>query len=94
MKLWKENKISQQWEMDNKEIAKRWVDYEKERLAKLCPLDLKYLLTGRNLVFFISSKEGLNSTWEWDLKKGSVEGSEDMLEILDIVDEMLKGDKK
>ena len=80
MKLWKENKLSEEWELSNKEIAKRFLDSEfnvEDSSTEIC------------LVQFISDKHGLNSSWEWD-KKGSIEGSQDMLDILKTIDEETK----
>lgn len=85
MKLWKENNINQKWELDNKEIANRFIvsKYFKDRYEL-------YRGTEHALVWFIGAKDGLNSTWEWDNKKGSVDGSKDMLQILDLIDEKCK----
>jgi hypothetical protein len=90
MKLWKANRLDQEWELNNEEIAKRWVKYEKARFENLNPSPpLTHFLTGTNLVYFISSKDGLNSSWDWDQCKGSIQGSKDMLEILDIANKKL-----
>ena len=77
MKLWKENKISQEWELSNQEIAKQFL---KSRYY-----DFPNRSIDMSLVNFISSKDGLNSSWDWDSKKGSIDGSKDMIEILDII---------
>ena len=81
MKLWKENMLSQEWELDNNEIAKQFLnsDFYKDRYEK-------YGDTSRALVIFITDKSGLHSSWEWDEKKGSINGSKDMLNILDIIE--------
>ncbi len=77
MKLWKGNRISQEWELSNKEIAKQFLKSKYARSEHF---------TATDLVLFISSKDGLNSSWDWEQTKGSIEGSKDMLEILDIID--------
>lgn len=80
MKLWKENKVDKEWELSNKEIAEKFI------LSKYS--DYQYI--GNALVDFISSSDGLNSIWEWDKTKGSIQGSKDMLEIIDIISERLQ----
>lgn len=81
MKLWKENKVAQEYEMDNAEIANRFMQsqyyFEDEYV--------QYYGIGRALAFFISAKDGLNSIWEWDKNKGSIEGSPDVLAIIALV---------
>lgn len=83
MKLWKENRLDQEWVLSAEEVAKRFMEsgYAKEYL--------NYGGVAMALVYFITSKDGLNSTWEWDEKKGSIEGSPDMLAILEIVEPKL-----
>jgi hypothetical protein len=80
MKLWKNNRLDAEWELDNKEIAKRFLESSYNNSEN-------YNLV-RGLVEFISDKDGLSSSWEWDKKKGSVEGNKDMLEILDIIEKV------
>ncbi len=77
MKLWKENKINQEWKLSNKEIAKQFLKSKYARSEHF---------TATDLVLFISSNDGLNSVWDWERNKGSVNGSKDILEILDIID--------
>jgi hypothetical protein len=87
VKLWKENRLNQEWELSNKEIAEKFMasDFYKNRYEK-------YNSTDRALIWFISDKDGLNSTWEFDEKKGSIDGSPDVLEILDIIDEAMNNE--
>lgn len=79
MKLWKENKINNMYQLENKEIAKQFIRsiYGKH--------PYEYGGISSSLVFFITSKVGLNSSYEWKYKKGSIEGSKDILEIIKIV---------
>lgn len=79
MKLWKENKVNQEYELSNKEVAKRFLGsiYGKK------PYEFGGI--GMALIWFISQPEGLNSSHDWDEKKGSIDGSKDILEIIDIV---------
>lgn len=86
MKLWRENKVRNEYELSNVEIARRFiVEYD---------VDLrKEIGLGRALCDFISSKTGLNSVWEWEQSKGSIDGSKDMLEILRMIDEKLVANK-
>lgn len=79
MKLWKENRLDQEHELANKEIAKQFLGsiYGKK------PYEFGGIATA--LVYFIGDKTGLNSSWEWNEEKGSINGSKDMLEIIDIV---------
>lgn len=79
MKLWKGNRTDQEYELANKEVAKQFLGsiYGKK------PYEFGGIAEA--LVLFISDKTGLNSTWEWNQEKGSVNGSKDMLEIIDIV---------
>jgi len=58
MKLWKENKLNQEWEMSFEKIIeefKRW-DFTYE-LRDLQPIDLR-------LRIFLTDKKGLNSAFE------------------------------
>lgn len=84
MRFWKENRINQEWSIDNKKIAERFIasKFYKEREA--------YRGTAQALVFFITDKEGLNSSYEWEDKRGSIDGSKDIIEILDIIDEKVR----
>jgi len=85
MKLWKENKNDKQWELDNREIAKQFLK------SKYAELDyLNYYGIGRALTSFICASDGLNSVWDWDEKKGSIDGSPDVLEIIKICREAMK----
>lgn len=85
MKLWKGNRLNGEWELSNKEIATKFLksSYYKKRYDQ-------YRGTVNALVFFITAKDGLDSTWEYDDKKGSVDGSKDMLEILDIIEKKME----
>jgi len=76
MKLWKENRINQEWELSNKEIAHKFL---------LSKYSLR-MYREKALVEFITAKDGLNSVWDWNKEKGSIMGSKDMLEILDIIE--------
>lgn len=80
MKLWKGNRLDAVYELSNKEIATRFLN-SKYYSEEIC--------IERALVDFITSKDGLNSTWEWDKKKSSITGSSDILEILDLIGEVL-----
>ncbi len=75
MKLYKENKVNQEWELSNQEIAKRFIESE---------FNIGFNIE-RNLVIFLTDKDGLNSVWDWDEKKGSIHGSKDVLEIIDVI---------
>jgi hypothetical protein len=77
MKLWKSNRLDQEWEMTNEEIAQKFME---SGYAKTC---WEFGGLRMALVSFIASKDGLNSTWEWNEKRGSIEGSPDFLDILD-----------
>jgi hypothetical protein len=81
MKLWKGNRIDAEYELSNVEIAEKFIasEYFKKKYEL-------YGSTDKALVWFIGAKDGLNSTWEWDEKKGSIDGSIDVLEILNIID--------
>lgn len=79
MKLWKQNRLDKEHEISNDEIAKRFLE---SPYAKADGRNLGY-----RLIFFITSKDGLNSTWEWDENKGSINGSSDMIKILEIIKE-------
>ena len=81
MKLWKGNRVDAEYELSNKEIAEMFL---KSKFAQVSDY------TDRGFLDFLTSPDGLNSTWEFDKKKGSIDGSKDMLEILDIID---KADK-
>ena len=76
MKLWKDNKLDQEYDKPNVDIAKEFMASEFYNPKE--PI-------GYNLVFFVSAKNGLSSTWEWEEEKGSVCGSPDMLEIIELV---------
>ena len=78
MKLWKENRTDKPWEPSNKEIAKQFKESQFSEYNNS---------TEFNLINFISDPEGLDSIWEWDKKKGSIQGSPDILEILKIIEE-------
>jgi len=79
MKLWKENRIDQEYELANEEIAKQFLGsiYGKK------PYEFGGIATA--LILFISKPDGLNSSHDWDEKKGSIDGSKDILKIIDIV---------
>ena len=79
MKLWKQNRLDKEFELPNSEIAKQF-------LASTFPK--RYYSIRDALVYFITSPDGLNSSWEWDEKRGSVDGSKDMIKILEIIKEI------
>jgi len=83
VKLWKGNRTDAEYELSNKKLAERFVksDYFENAYKNTGNF-------GRALVEFISNKNGLDSSWEWDEKKGSIDGSKDMLEILDIIEQV------
>lgn len=83
MKLWKDNRLDQAYERPNREIANEFLasDYYKSRHER-------GLFIEQALVLFITGKDGLSSTWEWDERKGSINGSPDMLEILKMVESL------
>lgn len=83
MKMWKGNKTDREWELSNEEIAKRFLASEYAENENRRGTDM-------NLVLFIANKDGLHSTWEWDEAKGSITGSPDMLQILDLIREAQK----
>lgn len=85
MKLWKGNKIDGEWELSNKEIVNKFLESRYGTLKYLRCFTIE-----RALVYFISAKDGLNSGWEYERKKGSINGSKDMLEMLDLIDEAKK----
>jgi len=76
MKLWKENKVNKNWSVSNTEIAKLFLKSEYGKNP------YEHGGKARALVYFITAKDGLNSTFEFDEKKGSIDGSRDILEIL------------
>lgn len=84
MKLWRGNRVNQEWELSNEEIAHRFVQAAGD--------DLKFCSNiPRSLANFIIGPEDkgcLNSTWEYDEKKGSIDGSPDMLEIIDLIEKV------
>lgn len=83
MKMWRENRRDGEWELSNQEIA--------EQFIKSKFYNLEYNLSfDRQLVNFICDEQGLNSVWDWDKKKGSIDGSKDILEILDIFYKLTK----
>ncbi len=57
MKLWKENKISKEYELDNESILKQFSTSPYDNYEKYGHLD-------RRLRLFITSKDGLNSVFE------------------------------
>jgi hypothetical protein len=57
MRLWKGNKVDQQYEMSDAEI---FATLKASRYFEL----LLYYPTRRVLAMFISAPDGLNSTWE------------------------------
>ena len=56
MKLWKENKLDQEYELSHREIAKRFAESHYATKDSLEYRPLRYLLT-----LFIASNDGLNS---------------------------------
>ncbi len=87
MKLWKENKLNQEWELDNKGVVKRFLNSEYGKNPE------KYKGKDNALVYFITGKDGLNSSYDWEEKKGSIEGSKDILEMLNIINKNRTGVK-
>jgi len=79
VKLWKGNRVDAEYELSNKEVAEKFL---KSKFAQ------KSDFTDRCFLDFLTSPDGLDSTWEFDEKKGSIDGSKDMLEILDIIDKV------
>ncbi len=79
LKLWKENKLNQEWELSNEEIAERF-----------CKSHSHNDITIKNLIYFITTKEGLNSSFDFDEKKGSIEGSKDIKEIWNKVNDIIE----
>lgn len=76
--------LNSEFEMSNDEIATRFM------LSRFYGPDA----TSRDLVLFVSfpeDKGGLASTWDWDEKKGSFDGSKDMLEIFEICKAISRG---
>ena len=83
MKLWKENKLDHEWAMPNLKIAEEFLksDWNDNDLKEHKGLEYA-------LVLFISEAKGLNSSWEWNKAEGSIKGSKDMIEILNIIDKL------
>lgn len=79
MKLWEENRLDKEYELSNEEVAKQFINsiYGKKPY-EFGGVDMA-------LITFISNKDGLNSSWEWNRQKGSIEGCPDILKIIDIV---------
>jgi len=78
MKLWKENDINKEWDLENEEIVRRFLSssFAKERTN----FGITYCL-----INFITSVYGLNSVYEFDEEKGSIDGSEDILEMINLL---------
>ena len=59
MKLWKENKLNQGWELSNEEIIKRFMNskFKEHETCGIFYLDVR-------LRYFITDKEGLNSSFD------------------------------
>lgn len=57
IKLWKENRLDQEWSLDSLEIARRFWESQPNGVAG--PLTLERAL--RN---FIGGRDGLNSVWD------------------------------
>lgn len=74
MKLWKENRKYGEWELPDEEIAKRFMAsrYYQGKDNPIC----------RDLIYFITDKDGLNSVFEYG-EEGSGEAVRPIIKIIE-----------